>query len=90
MTKKELTEKLAKKVGLTKRTAESSVNSIFGIIKESLVKGDKVVITGFGTFIVRKRSTRAGRNPQTGSKINIPAHKLPDFTAGKTLKRLIK
>ena len=90
MTKKELTEKVAKKVGLTKRTAESTINAVFGIIKESLVKGDKVVVTGFGTFKVRKRSTRTGRNPQTGTQIKISAHALPGFTAGKTLKRLIK
>ncbi len=90
MTKKELTERVAKKVGLTRKSAEQTVNAIFGIIKESMVKGDKVVITGFGTFKVRKRATRAGRNPQTGSSIKIAGHKLPGFTAGKTLKRLIK
>ncbi len=90
MTKKELTERVAKKVGLTRKSAEQAVNTIFGIIKESMVKGDKVVITGFGTFKVRKRATRAGRNPQTGSSIKIAGHKLPGFTAGKTLKRLIK
>lgn len=90
MTKKELTERVAKKVGLTRKTAEKTVNAIFGAIKESMVKGDKVVITGFGTFKVRKRATRAGRNPQTGSSIKIAGHKLPGFTAGKTLKRLIK
>lgn len=90
MTKKELTERVAKKVGLTRKSAEQAVNTIFGIIKESMVKGDKVVITGFGTFKVRKRATRAGRNSQTGSSIKIAGHKLPGFTAGKTLKRLIK
>ncbi|KKR58211.1 MAG: DNA-binding protein HU-beta [Candidatus Curtissbacteria bacterium GW2011_GWA1_40_47] len=90
MTKKELTEKLSKKVGLTKKAAFDSVNSVFGLIKESLSKGDKVVITGFGTFEVRSRATRKGRNPQTGDTIQIAGHKLPGFTAGKTLKRLIK
>ena len=90
MTKKELVEKVAKKVGLTRKSSEQAVNSIFGIIRESMVKGDKVVITGFGTFKVRKRATRTGRNPQTGSSIKIAGHKLPGFTAGKTLKRLIK
>lgn len=90
MTKKQLVEKVAKKVGLTKKTAENAVNAVFGNIRESMIKGDKVVITGFGTFKVRKRSTRAGRNPQTGNSIKIAGHKLPGFTAGKTLKRLIK
>lgn len=90
MTKKELTEKLSKKVGLTKKAAFDSVNSVFGLIREALSKGDKVVITGFGTFEVRSRATRKGRNPQTGDTIQIAGHKLPGFTAGKTLKRLIK
>lgn len=90
MTKKELVEKVSKKVGLTRKTAETAVNAVFGNIKEAMIKGDKVVITGFGTFKVRKRATRAGRNPQTGNSIKIAGHKLPGFTAGKTLKRLIK
>ncbi|MBI2012462.1 HU family DNA-binding protein [Candidatus Curtissbacteria bacterium] len=51
---------------------------------------DKIVISGFGTFKVRSRATRTGRNPQTGTAIKIPGHKLPGFTAGKTLRRLIK
>jgi DNA-binding protein HU-beta len=90
MTKKELTERVSKKVGLTKKTAEAAINAIFGNIREAMVKGDKVVITGFGTFKVRKRASRTGRNPQTGSSITISGHKLPGFTAGKTLKRLFK
>jgi len=90
MTKKELTERLAKKAGLTKKAAFDSVNAAFSIIREALSKGDKVVITGFGTFKVRTRATRKGRNPQTGSSIQIAGHKLPGFTAGKALRRLIK
>jgi len=90
MTKKELVERVAKKVGLTKRSAESAVNSVFGIIREAMSKGDKVVVTGFGTFKVRKRAARVGRNPQSGSSITIGAHRLPGFTAGKTLRRIIK
>lgn len=90
MTKNELVERVAKKVGLTKRAAFDAVNSVFGSIRESLGKGDKVVITGFGTFKVRTRASRKGRNPQTGSAIQIAGHKLPGFTAGKTLRRLIK
>ena len=90
MTKRELAEKVAKKVGLTRKAAFEAVNSAFGLIRESLAKGDKIVITGFGTFKVRTRKTRKGRNPQTGSEIQIAGHKLQGFTAGKTLRRLIK
>ena len=90
MTKNELVERVAKKVGLTRKTSFQTVNAIFGSIRDSLAKGDKVVITGFGTFKVRTRNTRKGRNPQTGETIKIGGHKLPGFTAGKTLRRLIK
>ena len=90
MTKNELAERVSKKVGLTKKAAFEAVNSVFSNIRDSLAKGDKVVITGFGTFKVRSRATRTGRNPQTGGSIKIAGHKLPGFTAGKTLKRLIK
>lgn len=90
MTKNELAERVAKKVGLTKKSGFDAVNSVFGSIKEALIKGDKVVITGFGTFKVRSRAQRKGRNPQTGGSIQIAGHKLPGFTAGKTLRRLIK
>lgn len=90
MTKNELISKIARKVGLTQRTASSAVNAVFGLVKEALVKGDKVVISSFGTFKVRTRGTRTGRNPQTGEAIKIAGHKLPGFTAGKTLRRLIK
>lgn len=90
MTKNELIEKVAKKVGLTRKASFDAVNSVFGNIRDAMVKGDKIVISGFGTFKVRNRATRTGRNPQTGSSIKIAGHKLPGFTAGKTLKRLIK
>lgn len=90
MTKNELIEKVSKKGNLTKSAAADAVNSAFGIIRDSLVRGEKVVITGFGTFMVRSRAERRGRNPQTGETIKIPAKKLPGFTAGKTIKRLIK
>lgn len=90
MTKNELVEKVSKKVGLTKRASYDAVDTVFSQIREALAKGDKVVITGFGTFKVRTRNTRVGRNPQTGSSIKIPSHRLAGFTAGKTLRRLIK
>ncbi len=90
MTKNDLIDKVAKKANLTKRAASDSVNVTFDLMKDALVKGDKVVITGFGTFLIRSRAPRRGRNPQTGETIQIPQKKTPGFTAGKTLKRLIK
>ncbi|MBI3341759.1 HU family DNA-binding protein [Candidatus Curtissbacteria bacterium] len=90
MTKNELVDRVAKKVGLTRKTSYQTVNAVFANIRDAMAKGDKVIITGFGTFKVRSRSTRTGRNPQTGQAIKISGHKLPGFTAGKTLRRLIK
>lgn len=90
MTKNELIEKVAKKANLTKRASRDSVDCTFNLIRDSLIRGEKVVITGFGTFLVRSRAARRGRNPQTGETIQIPSKKLPGFTAGKTIKRLIK
>lgn len=90
MTKNELVERVSKKVGLTRKASFEAVNAVFGNIREALGKGDKVVISGFGTFKVRTRATRVGRNPQSGAQIKIIGHKLPGFTAGKTLRRLIK
>ena len=90
MTKRELTEKVAKKANLTKRAADDAVSNTFNLIKDALVRGEKVVITGFGTFLIRARAARRGRNPQTGEVIQIPNKKLAGFSVGKTLKRLIK
>lgn len=90
MTKNQLIEKVAKKAHLTKRASQDAVNSVFDLIKENLQRGEKTIITGFGTFLIRSRAARRGRNPQTGETIQIPARKLPGFTAGKTIKRLIK
>lgn len=90
VTKNDLIEKVSKKVGLTKKASTEAVVTVFATIREAVVRGDKVVITGFGTFKVRTRRERKGRNPQTGAQIMIPAHKIPAFTAGKTIKRLIK
>lgn len=90
MTKNELIEKVAKKVGLTKKAATEAVATILNSIRDALSKGDKVVLTGFGTFKVRNRAARKGRNPQTGAPIQIASHKLPSFTAGKGLKRAVK
>ncbi len=90
MTKNQLIEKVAKKANLTKGASADAVNQTFNLIRDSLVRGEKVIITGFGTFLIRSRAARRGRNPQTGGTIQIPAKKLPSFTAGKTIKRLIK
>lgn len=90
MTKNELIEKVAKKSSLTKRAAADAVESMLGLIRDNLIRGEKTVLSGFGTFIVRKRAPRRGRNPQTGSAIQLPGKKLPSFVAGKTLKRLVR
>ena len=90
MTKADLVAYVAKKASLTSKAAKDAVNAVFGAVGDALKKGDKVVVTGFGTFMVRKRAARKGRNPQTGAEIQIPATKTPGFTAGKSLKRMVK
>lgn len=77
-------------MGLTKKAASEAVGTILGSIKDALSKDDKVVLTGFGTFKVRSRASRRGRNPQTGTTLTIPGHKLPGFIAGKGLKKAVK
>lgn len=92
MNKTDLIEKLAKKTGMTLKDSRETVEAIFstaprqGIIASELDAGRKVQITGFGTFMTRKRKKRKGRNPQTGQEIIIPATKFPAFAAGKALK----
>lgn len=90
MTKADLVAQVAKKANLTAKAAREAVAAVFGTVSDALKRGEKVVITGFGTFLVRKRAARKGRNPQTGAEIQIPATKTPGFTAGKSLKKLIK
>lgn len=90
MTKADLVAYVAKKASLTAKAAKEAVNGTFGSISDALKKGDKVVVTGFGTFMVRSRAARKGRNPQTGAPINIPARKTPGFTAGKALKKVVR
>ena len=86
MNKTELVAKVAEKAGLTKKDAEKAVNALLSSVQEALVKKDKVQMIGFGTFEVKARAARAGRNPQTGAAIKIPASKNPVFKAGKALK----
>ena len=85
MNKTELVAAVAEK-GFSKKDAEKAVAAVFGSIEEALKAGDKVQLIGFGTFEVKERAARDGRNPKTGEKITIAASKHPAFTAGKALK----
>jgi DNA-binding protein HU-beta len=86
MTKADLIESLATKLDLQKTLAERIVNTMFDDIESALQKGDKVNISGFGTFAVSARKARQGRNPKTGETIEIPASKSAKFKPGKSLK----
>lgn len=96
MNKTDLVEKVARKTGMTLRDSKIVVDAIFstvpkeGIIATELNAGRKVQITGFGTFQIRKRKKREGRNPQTGEPIQIPASRFPSFSAGRTLKDRVR
>ncbi len=90
MTKKDLIEVVAKKANLTNKAARDSVQTTLNTIRDSLKRGEKVVLTGFGTFSIRSRQQRVGRNPKTGDKITLAARKAPGFTAGKTLKKAVR
>ena len=89
MNKSDLIAAIAAKTGDTNKNAEASLNAFVDVVTESLVKGDKVQLVGFGSFEVRKRAARKGRNPQTKEEIKIPASKAPVFKAGKALKDLV-
>ncbi len=89
MNKSDLIAAIAAKTGTTKKSAEASLNAMTEVITDALVKGDKVQLVGFGSFEVRKRAARKGRNPQTKEEIKIPASKAPVFKAGKALKELV-
>lgn len=86
MTKTELIANVAEKAGLTKKDAEKAVNAVFDSITAALTEGDKIALIGFGTFEVRERAARTGRNPRTGEELKIEACKTPSFKAGKALK----
>ena len=86
MTKTELINEVANKTGLTKKDAEKAVSAVFEAITETLKKGDKVSLVGFGTFEVKERAAKEGINPRTKEKMPIPASKRPAFKAGKALK----
>ena len=86
MNKTELVAAVAEKVGLTKKDAERVINATVETVTETLVKGEKVQLSGFGNFEVKAREARVGRNPRTKETIQIPATKLPVFKASKALK----
>ena len=90
MTKTGLIEKVSEKVSfLNKKQTDKVVNRIFDNIRTALAKGDKVEIRGFGSFTIRNRDPREGRNPLTGEKVSVPAKKVPFFRAGKELKKMV-
>ena len=89
MTKAELVDEVARVVQLTKKQAETIVNIVFDSIVESLRSGQKIELRGFGSFRLRSRKSRTGRNPKTGEKVEVPSKKIPYFKPGKELKELI-
>ena len=89
MTKSDLSSEDATKAEITKKDADAAVSAVIETITESLKKGDKVQLVGFGTFEVRERGARTGRDPRTNQEIQIPASKAPAFKAGKALKDMV-
>ena len=90
MTKSDLIERLSESnIELTKRDAETIVNSIFDSISQALTDGDRVEIRGFGSFTVRERDSRDARNPKSGELVKIPAKKTPFFKTGKELRERV-
>jgi len=89
LTKTDLVAQVAEKVTLKKKDVEKAVNAVFASIQDALANGEKAQFVGFGTFEVKQRKARKGRNPQTGKVINIPAAQVPVFKPGKALKEKI-
>jgi len=90
MTQQKLIETLAGETGYSQKEVRKFIDTMTGIITERVKKGEKVAITGFGTFDLGKRASRRGRNPQTGEIIHIPEMKMPRFRAGKSLKEEVR
>lgn len=90
MNKQDLIDHVAKSTGLSKKQAGDALSAVLGGITKAVKKGDKVTLVGFGTFDVKKRKARKGRNPQTGETIKIAAKKVPTFSAGAALKKAAK
>jgi len=87
--KSELVASVAERADLTKKDAERAISAVFDSISTALKNGEKVQLIGFGTFEVRERAARKGRNPQTRAEIEIPAARVPVFKAGKALKETV-
>ena len=90
MLKAEIIEKVAKEVKLTKKAAKEAVDATFDTVNEALRKGDKVVLSGFGTFIIRNRKARIGRNPKTGNSLQLPQMNTIGFIAAKGMKKTVR
>lgn len=90
MNKSSLIAAVAEKAGITKKDSEKAVAALIETVQEALKAGDKVQLVGFGTFEVRERAAREGKNPQTGATIKIAASKVPAFKAGQALKDSLK
>ena len=90
MNKAELVSAVAEKAEMSKKDAEKAVSAVFATIEQSLAQSEKVQLVGFGTFEVKDRAERTGRNPQTKETILIPAAKVPGFKAGKALKDAVQ
>lgn len=86
MNKVDFVAAVAEKAGISKKDAGNAVDAFAGVVTEALTKGEKVSLVGFGTFEVKERAAREGRNPQTGETMQIAASKVPSFKAGKTFK----
>lgn len=89
MNKEELIHAVAEKTELAKKDASKAVNAMLDTITETLASGEKLALTGFGTFQVKERAAREGRNPKTGEAVSIPAKNAPAFTPGKNLKEAV-
>jgi len=89
MTKADLVEEVARVSDLTKKHSETIVNTVFDSIIQALQRDDKIELRGFGSFRIRQRRSRQGRNPKTGDKVDVPAKRIPYFKPGKELKELI-
>jgi integration host factor subunit beta len=89
MTKADLVEKISDEIGLTKKQTELVVNTILDSITNALANGHKVELRGFGSFRVRRRNPRLGRNPKSGAKVEVPAKQVPFFKTGKELREMV-
>jgi DNA-binding protein HU-beta len=90
MNKDELVSAIAAKTGTTKRSAEEMLKAVLDTIRDAVRDGDRVTLLGFGSFILRERNERIGRNPKTGSEITIPRRKMPKFVPSKEFKHLVE